>query len=78
MYSNYNIPNYRNNMQIRPNRNERFGGFVGPLLIGGLAGYAIGNNNVNNNSGIIYPIYPYPTYYYPNYPYSSTSNYYYY
>ena len=80
MYSNYNIPNYRNNMRIRNNRDERFGGFVGPLLIGGLAGYAIGNNGFGNNqSGIIYPIYPYPTPYYPNYPYSSTtSNYYYY
>ena len=77
MYYNYNIPNYRNNMRYRNNKDERFGGFVGPLLLGGLAGYAIGNNGFNNNqTGIIYPIYPYQTPYY--YPYYSTSNYYYY
>ncbi len=82
MYSNYNMYNSNRMIQRRPN-NERFGGFIGPLLLGGVAGYAIGNNNGfnNNNSGIIYPIYPRPYYYpYPMYPYTSsnTSNYYYY
>lgn len=52
------------------NQGDRFigGGFVGPLLLGGLAGYAIGNRP----NYYPYP-YPYPTpvyynnYYYPYY-----------
>ena len=75
-------PTYKR-IPISNQNNERFGGFVGPLLLGGVAGYALGNNNAfgnNTNSGIIYPIYPPRPYYYPMYPYSSnqTSNYYYY
>ena len=51
-YYNYNIPvnnrNMRNNYTY--NNQDRFIGpsFVAPLLIGGLAGYAIGNNNRPN------------------------------
>ena len=69
MYSyNYNIPQYRTNM-YRQNMNntndQRFvGGFFAPLLLGGVAGYAIGANNRPN---YYYPqpyyYYPYPTYY---------------
>lgn len=81
MYTyNYNMPNFRNNMRYG---NERFGGFFAPLILGGVAGYAIGNNT--NKSGIIYPLYPQYSYYYPPYPYyypynnnSNNNNYYYY
>lgn len=66
MYSyNYNIPQYQRNMYHRGvnNNDQRFiGGFFGPLLLGGIAGYAIGNNRPN----YYYPqpyYYPYPTYY---------------
>ena len=51
----YNRPFYQNN-----NR----GGFI-PLIIGGVIGYSIGNNNRPN----YYPIYPIPVYpVYPMYP----------
>lgn len=68
---NYNIPQFRQNMyQHRNNNDQRFigGGFVGPLLLGGIAGYAIGNNRPN----YYYPrpYYPYPTYYSNNYFYN--------
>lgn len=46
------------------NNDERFaGGFIGPLLLGGVAGYAIGQNN---NRPYMFYTQPYP-YYYPNY-----------
>ena len=66
MYYNYSPYNYRSN------NNNRFigGGLLAPLLVGGIAGYAIGNNNYKN----YYP-YPYPNYYPTYYPYN---NYYYY
>ena len=64
--NNYYVPN-----------DERFaGGFIGPLLLGGVAGYAIGNNNWNNN---IRPMvfYPTPRPYYPMYnPYYYPYNFY--
>lgn len=76
MYSyNYNVPQYRGNM-YRQNMNnandQRFvGGFFVPLLLGGVAGYAIGANNRPN---YYYPqpyyYYPYPTYYNNNYYYN--------
>ena len=73
MYSyNYNIPQYQRNMYYRGinNNDQRFiGGFFGPLLLGGIAGYAIGNNRPN----YYYPqpyYYPYPTYYNNNYYYN--------
>ena len=64
---NYNYPNYYYQ------NDERFlGGFIGPLLLGGVAGYAIGNNT--GRPMIFYPTprpyYPiYNPYYYP-YPYN--------
>lgn len=71
----YNIPQNNKNMHYSYNNNERFGGFITPLLLGGVAGYAIGNsNNFNNNPAIIYPGYPQGYYYqYPTY----TTNYFY-
>ena len=76
MYSyNYNVPQYCGNM-YRQNMNnandQRFvGGFFAPLLLGGVAGYAIGANNRPN---YYYPqpyyYYPYPTYYNNNYYYN--------
>ena len=86
MYSNnYSIP--RNNMNIPKNFNnqnyvtyqdgERF--FLAPLVVGGLAGtalgYGIANNNQLNNKqccGGYYPMYPVPYY-----PYTYSNNYYY-
>ena len=81
MYSYNNLRQPVNNMYARPmnnkmnnkmyNSGDRFfgGGFVAPLLLGGVAGYAIGNNRPN-----YYPYpYPYPVpvyynnYYYPYY-----------
>lgn len=81
MYSYNNFRQPVNNMYARPinnrmnnnmyNSGDRFigGGLVGPLLLGGIAGYAIGNNRPN-----YYPYpYPYPmpvyynNYYYPYY-----------
>lgn len=73
-YINKNIRN--NNSYNAYNNNERFGGFVVPLLLGGIGGYAIGATNWGNNNnyqtGYYYP-YPYnyqynnyyPNYYYP-------------
>ena len=66
MYPRYNM--YRNYPNMyRNNQNDRLigGGIFGPLLLGGLAGYAIGRPNYypyNNN-------YYYPNYYNP-YPYN--------
>lgn len=68
----YNIPQYQRNMyQMRNNNDQRFigGGLFAPLLLGGIAGYAIGNNRPN----YYYPqpyYYPYPTYYNNNYYYN--------
>ncbi len=66
----YNIPQYPRNMyQTRNNNDQRLigGGLFAPLLLGGLAGYAIGNRPN------YYPqpyYYPYPTYYNNNYYYN--------
>ncbi len=59
----YNYPNpYYYNQN-----NERFaGGIIAPLLLGGVAGYAIGQNNNNGRPMLFYP-YANP-YYYPMYP----------
>lgn len=75
MYSyNYNMPQFRGNM-YRQNSNhpndQRFVPFL-PFLLGGVAGYAIGNNT-NNRPNYYYPqpyYYPYPTYYSNNYFYN--------
>lgn len=69
---NYNIPQFNRNMYRGINNNDQRligGGFFAPLLLGGLAGYAIGNNRPN----YYYPqpyYYPYPTYYNNNYYYN--------
>ena len=68
---NYNIPQFRQNMYQGRNNDQRLigRGLFGPLLLGGIAGYAIGNNRPN----YYYPqpyYYPYPTYYNNNYYYN--------
>lgn len=76
MYSyNYNMPQFRGNM-YRQNGNhpndQRFIPFI-PFLLGGVAGYAIGNNTNYNRPNYYYPqpyYYPYPTYYNNNYYYN--------
>lgn len=64
MYPRYNM--YRNYPNMYRNvQNDRLigGGFIGPLLIGGLAGYAIGRPNYSSGNFFSpYPFY-YPTYY---------------
>lgn len=86
MYTNYNIPqnrnNYQNNYKNYPtttyyNNGDRFigGGFLAPFLLGGVGGYLVGRPNYNNQGPI--PVYfppnqPMP--YYP--PYSNTNIYY--
>lgn len=78
---NYIMPQFQRNMYRQPNRNnQRFiaGGFIAPLLLGGVAGYAIGNNKQNYYpQPYYYPYpqpYPYPTYY-NNYYYYNPYNY---
>ena len=72
---NYNI---RNNASIYTpaianSNDERFigGGLIAPLLLGGVAGYAIGQNNWNNNRPYMFYTGPYynPYYYNNYYPY---------
>lgn len=80
MYSYNSMPRYSNNMYYNknnfqnPNDDRLFaGGFIGPLLLGGVAGYAIGNNNNRPN-------YYYPQPYIPVQPqpyYTNNYNYYY-
>ena len=56
------------------NRTDTRSGFI-PLIIGGVIGYGIGNNNKNN-----YPMYPIPVYPVSLYPYRPPyyqTNYYY-
>ncbi|MCI8588244.1 MAG: hypothetical protein HFG40_01175 [Bacilli bacterium] len=83
----YNMNQFSRNMYNRhgfpknynPNRNQdRFigAGFVGPLLLGGIAGYAIGNQQQNNPYGPMY--YPQPYYYPQYYPNTYYNNFYYY
>ena len=81
MYPRYNIPQQRQSMQTRRNNytnrpnDDRFfgGGFLGPFLLGGIAGSLVGGRP---NYG--YPPPP-PIIYYPpiQQPYYSTNNYYY-
>ena len=74
MYSyNYNIPQMNRNMYRGRNyQDQRFvgGGFLAPLLLGGVAGYAIGYNRPNYyQPPMMYYQQPYPTYYSNNYYY---------
>lgn len=73
MYSsyNYNIPQFRQNMYYRDtnNNDQRVFPFLAPLLLGGVAGYAIGNNKPNYYYSQPY-YYPYPTYYNNSYYYN--------
>lgn len=67
MYSSYN--NSYNGYNMQPYSNDRLigGGFLGPFLLGGLAGAAISpgfNRPYYNNY-----YYPYPVYYGPYRPY---------
>ena len=65
---NYNMYRMNRNMYSRNQNDDRLigGGFFAPLLLGGVAGYALGNNRPNY-------YYPQPYYYPMNY-----NNYYYY
>lgn len=71
-YSNYNKQNYQpiQPMYTNTTNDERFGGVVAPLLLGGVAGYAIGNTT-KPNYYYPQPYYPmaYNNYYYYPYPY---------
>lgn len=89
MYPRYNIPQTRRNMQTSGsyygnyNNGDRFiaGGFLGPFILGGIAGSLI-TNRPNYGYGPVYGPPPPPIIYYPPQPvptpyYSSTSyNYY--
>ena len=72
MYSynyNYSNPQQFSQYKIIPtnNQDDRFvGGIIAPLLLGGVAGYAIGQNNNNYNRPYMFYTQPYP-YYYPYY-----------
>lgn len=65
MYSNNNNFNVNNNGYY--GKDDRFigPGIVAPLLLGGVAGYAIGQNNNFNNG--FRPMVFYPQPYYPPY-----------
>lgn len=66
--------NFNNNASIYTpaisnSNDERFigGGLIAPLLLGGVAGYAIGQNNYNNRPYMFYTQPYYNPYYYNNY-----------
>ena len=68
LYRNSNYyPYYPNNNIKYQNQNDRM--FLGPFLVGGVAGtalgYGIANNNIYKNQGNYYP---YPQYYFQPYP----------
>lgn len=89
MYANYNMRNFNDNMYRNNNFNTNFNnneddrfGLLGPLLVGGLAGYAIGNNNYGRPCCGPGPIYYQPVPYqtpmnqYQTTPYQSYNFYY--
>ena len=74
---NYNMQGYPADSiytpAIDPNESDEriVGGIVAPLLLGGVAGYAIGQNNNSNNHPYMFYTYPYPYYNpYSYYPYN--------
>lgn len=72
MYPRYNMNNNYKNMYNYQNERLIGGGIVGPLLLGGLAGYAIGRPNYGYGYGANYQTYYYPyNYQYPNYYYNN-------
>lgn len=63
---NYNMPQMNRNMYYNQNDNRLIGGgFIGPLLLGGVAGYALGTGRPNYYPRPYYPMY-YNNYYYYN------------
>lgn len=80
MYSNYNIPQRNQTMQLRRNypstynSGDRFigGGFLGPFLLGGIAGSLV------SRPGYGYGYGPPPIVYYPPIPQPYYTNNYYY
>lgn len=69
--------NYSRNYTYVTEADDRFivGGALAPFLLGGLAGYAIGNNYPNNNPR---PFYNQPYFYPTYYPNTYYNNFYYY
>jgi len=72
MYPRYIMPQNYRNMYRRNNfnnRNDRFfgGSFIAPLLLGGIAGYALGRPNCYGPNCFYGN--PYPNYYYNNFYY---------
>lgn len=73
MYPYNYVPNFQNSIYtpaIDNSNDERFlgTGIIAPLLLGGVAGYAIGQNNYSNRPYMFYTqpyYYPYNSYYYP-------------
>ena len=65
-YNSYQGSIYTPARDINDNDERFIGGFVGPLLLGGVAGYAIGQNSWNNypRPMVFYP----QQYYYPVFP----------
>lgn len=70
--------NYSRNYTYVTEADDRFivGGALAPFLLGGLAGYAIGNNYPNNNNPR--PFYNQPYFYPTYYPNTYYNNFYYY
>jgi len=66
---------FSRNYGSNQNQDRFVGGFFGPLLLGGIAGYAIGNQQPNNSYG---PVYYQPPYYPTYYPNNYYNNFYYY
>ena len=64
-YNSYQGSIYTPARDINSNDERFVGGFVGPLLLGGVAGYALGQTNYNRP----YMFYTQPYPYYPYYPY---------
>lgn len=63
-YPNYSMNQYRQSMPTyytTYSSDDRFipSGFVLPLILGGLGGYAIGSNQNNNQMPVYYCPYPY-------------------